>query len=117
MSDEIRWGVFKADLGSGMGSEQAGQRPVLVISNDSFNAVMPVVTILPITSLKPGRKIYPAEVLVQRGEANLLEDSIVLSHQIRTISRKRLNNAYGYIETPEIREKVESALKTHLDLE
>ena len=117
MSAEMRWGIFRADLGIGEGSEQAGQRPVLVISNDGFNKVMPVVTILPLTSLKAGRRLYPAEVLLHRGEADLPDDSIVLAHQIRTISKKRLKNPYGYITSYEVKIEIEDALKIHLDLE
>ena len=117
MSSEMRWGIYRAELGSGEGSEQAGQRPVLIISNDSFNQVMPVVTILPLTSLKPGRRLYPSEVLLRHGEASLPEDSIVLAHQIRTISKKRLKGLYGNITNLEIRMEIESALKIHLDLE
>ncbi|MGH9339941.1 MAG: type II toxin-antitoxin system PemK/MazF family toxin [Acidobacteriota bacterium] len=45
-----------------VGSEQAGTRPVLVISDQDFNQLMPVITVLPLTSRKPGRKIYPNEV-------------------------------------------------------
>ena len=101
----------------GEGSEQAGQHPVLVISNDSFNQVMPVVTVLPLTSLKPGRRLYPGEVLVTKGVADLPEDSIVLAHQIRTISKKRLKSPYGHIGNHEMQKRIENALKIHLDLE
>jgi len=117
MSSEMRWGIFRADLGYGEGSEQAGQRPVLVVSNDSFNQVMPVVTILPLTSLKKGRRVYPSEVLLRHGDANLPEDSIVLTHQIRTISKKRLKHPYGYITNPEMQKTIEDALRIHLDLD
>lgn len=116
MSEEMRWGIYRAALGSGEGSEQAGARPVLVISNDSFNQVMPVATVLPLTSRKSGRRVYPGEVLIARGEANLPEDSIVLAHQIRTISRKRLKSLHGYVTDAVTREKVVAALKMHLDL-
>ena len=62
-ADRFRWGVFDAHLGAGVGSEQRGRRPVLVVSDEDFNLVMPVVTVLPITSRKSGRRIYPNEVL------------------------------------------------------
>lgn len=117
MTGEIRWGIYRADLGSGEGSEQAGARPVLVVSNDSFNQVMPVVTVLPLTSKKPGRRIYPGEVLLARGETNLPGDSIVMAHQIRTISKRRLRSLYGYVTDAGTREKVVAALKIHLDIE
>ena len=117
MSGEIRWNVFRAALGSGEGSEQTGQRPVLIISGDAYNQVMPVVTILPLTSLKPGRRVYSNEALLPRGEANLPEDSLVLAHQVRTISKTRLRGLYGSVASLETRRKVEAALKIHLGLE
>ena len=54
-----KWSVFMADLNPVIGSEQQGRRPVLVISDETTNTVMPVVTVLPLTSLKKGRKLYP----------------------------------------------------------
>jgi len=60
-------GIFLADLNPVVGSEQKGKRPVLVVSDEDFNQVMPVVTILPITSLKKGRRVYPNEVLISKG--------------------------------------------------
>jgi mRNA interferase MazF len=35
--------------------------PALVISDDDINAILPVINILPITSFKEGRRIYPNE--------------------------------------------------------
>ena len=52
-----RMGIFLADLNPVIGSEQKGKRPVLVVSDEVFNSVVPVLTILPITSLKKGRRI------------------------------------------------------------
>ena len=54
-----KWGIFIADLNPVQGSEQKGTRPVIVVSDEDFNRLMPVVTILPITSLKEGRRVYP----------------------------------------------------------
>ena len=116
MITEARWNVCIADLEPATGSEQGGQRPVLVISNDDFNRVMPVVTVIPLTSLKAGRRIYPSEVLVKRGCANLEADSLVLSYQIRTISKKRIIKLVGAIKEPETQQEIESAIKLHLGL-
>jgi mRNA interferase MazF len=93
----FKWSVFMADLNPVIGSEQQGKRPVLVISDETTNSFMPVVTILPITSLKKGRRIYPNEVLLTQGVAGLDTDSIILAHQIRTISKQRLLNFRGAI--------------------
>lgn len=47
---KYKWTIFVADLSPVKGSEQRGNRPVLVISDENFNQVMPVVTILPINN-------------------------------------------------------------------
>jgi len=41
-----KWTIFFADLNPVKGSEQRGRRPVLVISDEVFNRVMPIVTFL-----------------------------------------------------------------------
>jgi mRNA interferase MazF len=112
----IKWGIFLADLNPTLGSEQKGKRPVLVVSDETFNSVMPVVTVLPVTSLKPGRRVYPNEVLLPAGTAGLDVDSIVLAHQIRTIAKQRLIAPLGNLSAPMLQEAVCSALKVHLNL-
>lgn len=81
-----QYDVYLADLNSTIGREQFGKRPVLIISNN-YESLLDVVTVIPITSLKDGRKIYPNELLLQ----NELEiPSILLCQQIRTLSKNRL---------------------------
>lgn len=111
-----KWGIFIADLNPVKGSEQRGERPVLVVSDESFNTLMPVVTVLPITSRKTGRKIYPNEVLLIKGTGGLSHESIILAHQIRTISKERLKNLLGSIDTDKTREIIDNALRVHLNL-
>ena len=61
---EYKWRIFLANLDPVVGSEQGKTRPVLVISEEEINQILPVVNVLPITSRKPGRKVYPNEVLL-----------------------------------------------------
>ena len=112
----IKWGIFLADLNPTLGSEQKGKRPVLVVSDETFNSVMPVVTVLPVTSLKPGRRVYPNEVLLPAGTAGLDVDSIAMAHQIRTIAKQRLLALLGILDDPMLQEAVCKALKVHLNL-
>jgi mRNA interferase MazF len=111
-----RMGIFLADLNPVVGSEQKGKRPVLVVSDEDFNQVMPVVTILPITSLKKGRRIYPNEVLIPKGTGGLTADSIILAHQIRTISKTRLSKSLGAVRDPRFQKAIDEALRVHLNL-
>jgi mRNA interferase MazF len=88
---------------------------VLVVSNEEFNQAMPNVTILPLTSTK--RRRYPSEVILPEGKAKQPLDSIIMAHQIRTISKQRLGRPLGYINDTQIRLEVKKAIKEHLDLD
>lgn len=111
-----KWRVFIADLNPVQGSEQKGRRPVIVVSDENFNALMPVITVLPITSLKNGRKVYPNEVLLQKGSGGLSQNSLILAHQIRTISKQRLKESPGAINDHRMQEEIKGALRVHLNL-
>jgi len=69
---EYRWHIFLADLDPVIGSEQGKTRPVLVISEEEINQILPVVNILPLTTRKPERRIYPNEAIVSAGDAGCL---------------------------------------------
>lgn len=113
-----RWDVFWADLQPSVGSEQGGgRRPVIVVSNDGFNAAMTTVTVLPLTKLEGKRRTpYPFEVLLPAGTVGKDITSIVMPHQIRTISKLRLIEIAGRIENRSLREEIEDRLLDHLDI-
>lgn len=116
MVDCYQWFIFWVNLNPVVGSEQAGQRPVLVVSNEIVNQSLPVVTVVALTSLKSGRRIYPTEALLRQEESGLDRESIVMAHQIRTISKERLWNVAGRIDTPEVQTRIRQVLKLYLDL-
>ena len=109
-----KWAVMEANLNPATGAEQRGSRPVLIISNEEFNQAMPNITVLPITSTK--RTLYPSEVFLPQGMAGQPLNSIIMAHQVRTISKMRLGNLIGYLEDEAIRKEVDLALKEHLGL-
>jgi mRNA interferase MazF len=111
-----QWSIFWADLNPIKGSEQAGTRPVLVISEEVVNQALPIVTIICLTSHRPGRKIYPIEVLLTPEDSHLRQSSIAMAHQIRSISKERLGEKCGFIESEECRKKIQSKLRLYLDL-
>lgn len=110
-----RGDVFAVRLGPTVGSEQSGSRPAIVVSNDDFNATLPLVTIVPLTTYRLQRTIYPSEALVRAAGTGLRADSVALAHQIRTIDRARLGRRIGRL-TPESFAEIEAALANHLDL-
>jgi len=68
------------------------------------------VNILPITSRKAGRRIYPNEVLIPVGTGGLEQESIILCYQIRTLDKKRLIREIGKIDELELQETIIDAL-------
>lgn len=73
-----------------------------------------MVNVLPITSRKPGRTIYPNEVLLPAGVANLKQESIVLCYQIRTLDKTRLHAYVGKIESAALQESILEAMRFQL---
>ncbi len=113
----LQWAVFVARLDPVVGSEQAGRRPVLVVSRESANAALPVVTVVPLTGRKPGRRVYPNEALLPAGTAGLQCDSIAMAHQVRALSKLRLGERLGTVEDAAKRKAVREALRVQLDLD
>lgn len=110
-----RGDVYLAALDPVVGREIAKTRPVVVVSNDLNNEFSGTVTVLPITSGSL-EKIYPFEVLLPKGTANLPKDSKVKANQIRTLDRSRLVKRIGELPT-DIMAGIEKALMLHLSLE
>jgi mRNA interferase MazF len=109
--------IFLATLDPTKGSEQAGRRPVLVISHERINQNLPVVNVVPLTSRKSSqRTIYPNEVLLPASVAGLKVDSIALCYQIRTLDKHRLELALGVIEDMSVRSQIVRAVQFQLDL-
>jgi mRNA interferase MazF len=111
----FQWAIMEANLDPVAGAEQKGTRPVLIASNEEYNQAMPNVTVLPLTSTK--RRLYPSEVFLPQGKAGQPLDSIIMAHQIRTISKQRLKGLRGYLEDPRLRDEVCAAIKEHLGLD
>lgn len=109
-----RWQIWLANLDPVVGSEQGKTRPVIIISDDDPNSILNVVNVLPLTSRKPGRIIYPNEALINGGSFGLQNDSIVLCQQIRTLDKKRLIKQYGIISDALLQRRIVVALKFQL---
>ena len=101
-----QYDVYLADLNPTVGREQQGKRPVLIISN-TYENLLDVVTVIPITSLKKGRRVYPNEVLLKD---ELERPSILLCQQIRTISKRRLVKHLTTLDDPSLKETIVSVL-------
>src|SRR5207248_8851298 len=117
MADPNRGEIWLADLGTGRGHEQAGQRPVLVVSDDAFNAgPAGLVMAVPLSSKVAKAKNIPAHVRIDPPEAGLKTPSVIICDQLRTISKDRLGlRPWGIVSPAKVTE-VERALRALLGL-
>ena len=97
---DIRW----ADLGSTRGPEQTGRRPVLVLSNDVFNARSGTVIAVALTSQRP-RAGFP--LTLESGATGLPKSSWIKISQIRTLSVERLGARLARASDDELSRVVE----------
>ena len=87
--------VYLADLGQGIGSEQSGVRPVVILQNDLGNQHSPTVIIAPITKQR-GRQGSAAGTLPDWPRERLAAaPSVILLEQLRTIDKCRLRVHLG----------------------
>ena len=86
--------MYYTDLGKGVGSEQEGYRPVIIIQNDVGNRHSPTVIVASITSRTSGKAKLPTHYYIE-AESGLKEPSVVLLEQIRTIDKQRLIKYLG----------------------
>lgn len=112
-----QWSLYWADLNPIRGSEQAGTRPVLVLSNNVVNEILPNVTVIPISSVKENARVYPTEVYLPRDISSLPKPSTAMIHQIRTISKERLGTLCGAIVDESVRMSIQRTVMQYFNIQ
>lgn len=97
---EIRW----AELNPVLGKEQAGRRPVLVLSHDVFNERSGTVIAMAITS-QPQRAGFPLTLELQA--KGLPKQSWVKISQIRTLAVERIGQRLGKVSPEELAQVID----------
>lgn len=81
--------VYFVDLDPTVGREQRGIRPVVVLSNDILNRRPLVIVVVPGTKGLHVQREFPSNVRVRAGEANLPEETVFLTLQVRSLDHSR----------------------------
>ena len=97
---EIRW----ADLNPVRGREQAGLRPVMILSQDIFNERSGTVIAVAITS-QPQKAGFP--LTLELKSTNLPKKSWIKISQIRTLSVERIGEVIGKASLAELTQVIE----------
>ena len=93
--------IWMSDLNPSVGSEQAGRRPVVILSGNLMNKFLQVVITAPLTTKI---KNYQGNPILKPSTKNGLKlESELLVFHIRSISKKRLIEKVGEISSEELK--------------
>ena len=81
--------IYFANLDPTRGREQAGRRPVLLVSADAINRQPLVIAVVVGTDAKNVPRDYPTNVRVSAKESGLPMDTVFLCFQIRSLDPAR----------------------------
>jgi mRNA interferase MazF len=105
--------VWLADLDPIKGREQAGRRPVLVVSVAEFNqSGADLVVAIPVTT---NLRSIPWHVVAEPPEGGLKAPSAIMCEALRSVSKARLERRWGVV-SPATMSEVEDRLRILLSL-
>lgn len=81
--------IYFVRLDPVLGREQAGRRPVLVVSDNAINSLPLVVAIVVGTDASDITRSYPTNVLITAKESGLPKDTVFLCFQLRSLDAQR----------------------------
>ena len=84
--------IYFVSLDPVQGREQAGRRPVLVVSADAINRTPLVATVVVGTDARNVPDDYPTNVRVPAKESGLPLDTVFLCFQVRSLDQARFSD-------------------------
>ena len=112
-----RGDVYWATLAARSESEQAGRRPVIVVSRDAFNRApgWRSVIVVPVSTSVSQARRGPTAVPLPAGAGGLAQESVALCHQVTTLDRAKLATLLGALTAVQLNE-VEEGLRIALGM-
>jgi mRNA interferase MazF len=105
--------IWLAELDPVRGHEQAGRRPVLVVSDDRFNrSLAQLAVVLPLTTTA---RAIPYHVPIDPPEGNVRRRSFIKCEDVRSIAFERIIERWGAVESDTMA-RVEEILRILLRL-
>ena len=108
--------IYFASLDPIQRREQAGRRPVLVVSSDAINRQPLVITVIVGTDAANIQRDYPTNIRVTAEESGLPRDTVFLAFQVRSLDQSRFAGPAAGSLSPTRTAEVASALRMTLDL-
>jgi mRNA interferase MazF len=90
--------IWQVRLPFADGHEQSGERPVIIIQNDVFTQILPMVVVIPLTSAISAKR-FPATLPIQPdGQNGLSIPSVALIFQVRSLDKRRFLRRIGCLD-------------------
>ena len=111
-----RGAIYFVNLNPVQGREQAGQRPVLVLSIDAINQLPLVVTGVVGTKGENVTRDYPTNVRLSPEDTGLPMETVFMCFQVRSLDPKRFSGPPTGRISGEALQRVETAVRYCLGL-
>tara|TARA_Y100000310_G_scaffold318001_1_gene371559 strand:+ start:451 stop:786 length:336 start_codon:yes stop_codon:yes gene_type:complete len=100
--------IVLVELGNKRGSEYGKDRPAIIVQEDTYNDYFNTT----IVSLITGKVIseYTTNIFLSKNESGLKKDSMILTNQLRTIDKSRINKTVSSA-SPSTVNKIKISLK------
>jgi mRNA interferase MazF len=108
--------IYFVNLNPVKGREQAGRRPVLVLSIDAINQLPLVVTVVVGTKGENVTRDFSTNVRVSTGESGLPLETVFLGFQVRSLDARRFPEKSAGKLADEKLQQVENAVRYCLGL-
>jgi mRNA interferase MazF len=108
--------IHFVNLDPTLGREQAGTRPVLVVSIDAINIRPLVVTVVIGTSGANVPKDHPTNVRIPSTESGLPEETVFLCFQLRSLDQRRFPARPAGVLSPQALAAVDATVRYCLGL-
>ncbi len=90
--------VWRVRLPFAPGHRQAGERPAVVIQEDSFNASLPTVLLVPFTGNQAASRFAGTLVVQPDGQNGLTSPSVALVFQLSALDRRDCLRRLGVLD-------------------
>ncbi|HEY9704435.1 MAG TPA: type II toxin-antitoxin system PemK/MazF family toxin [Allocoleopsis sp.] len=108
--------IYFVNLNPVQGREQAGQRPVLILSIDAINQLPLVVTVVVGTKGENITRDYPTNVRISASESGLSIETVFLCFQILSLDKNRFYDPPAGQISPAKMKEIETAIRYCLGL-
>lgn len=108
---DVKWGdVIYVDFGIGVGSEQGGVRPAVVIQNDVGNNYSPCTLVAPMTSSEEKHRLPTHITVYPTKDSGLKKISTIIFEQTRAIDKSRILSKIGHLDAESLTNRIENSI-------